>query len=182
MNTIQRIAGAMLLAGIMGLSACGPAPVNHPELPVTAIQAYYSEAATTQAIDTAFYEVKDSNGKLLGTVLFSAPFSNDVKGYNGPTPLLICLDAEGRITNVELRANQETPRFAQRVVDGGLYESWNGLTVEQALGQQVDAVSGATYTSEGVMNSLKVRLEVYQRQLTKERKDPKGFWQRLFSK
>ena len=182
MNTIQKTIGALLFAGALGLASCGPQPVFFPPLPVSDIQDYFSEATETQAIDTAYYEVKDANGNLLGTVLFSLPFADKVEGYNGPTPLLIALDAEGRIKNVVLQTNHETPRFAQRVVDGGLYESWNGLTVDEALGKHVDAVSGATYTSNGVKNSLIVRLEAYQRQLTKDRSEEKGFWQKLFSK
>ena len=90
-----------------------------------------------------------------------------MKGFNGPTPLIIALDAEGRIKTVALLDNEETPRFAQRVVEGGLYEAWNGLTVDEALGKDVDAISGATYTSNGVKKSLKARLEAYQRQLKK---------------
>ena len=181
MNTFQRIAGGLLLAGVVGLSACVPTPVQFPPLPVERIQAYYSEAAQTQAIDTSFYEVKDANGNLLGTVLYSMPFTNDVKGFNGPTPLFIALDNEGRIISVKLMDNQETPRFAQLVADGGFYENWNGLTVEEAIGKEVDAISGATYTSTGVKNTLRTRLEVYQRQLTKERTEP-SFWERLFTK
>ena len=111
--------------------------------------------------------LKDAKGNKLGTVLFSSPYSDNVKGFNGPTPLLIALDAEGRIKNVVLLENQETPNFAQHVVEGGLFEAWNGLTVDEALGKEVDAVSGATYTSNGVKKSLKARLEAYQRQLKK---------------
>jgi uncharacterized protein with FMN-binding domain len=108
--------------------------------------------------------VKDAKGNKLGTVLFSSPYSDNIKGFNGPTPLLIALDAEGRIKTVALLENEETPRFAQRVVEGGLYEAWNGLTVDEALNKQVDAVSGATYTSNGVKKSLEARLKAYQRQ------------------
>ena len=88
-----------------------------------------------------------------------------MKGFNGPTPLLIALDAEGRIKNVVLLENQETPKFAQHVVEGGLFEAWNDLTVDEALGKEVDAVSGATYTSNGVKNSLVARLKAYQKQV-----------------
>lgn len=182
MNTLHKTIGGLMIAGILGCASCGPKPVFYPQLPVSEIQEYFTEAATTQAIDTAFYEVKDASGNLLGTVLFSSPFADNVKGYNGTTPLLIALDAESRITNVVLQTNHETPRYAQMVVNGGLYDSWNGLTVEDALDKQVDAVTGATFTSNGVKNSLKVRLEAYQRQLTKDRSEQKGFWQRLFSK
>ena len=162
MKTIHKFAGIFLLAAMLGLYSCGP---KLPELPVENVKPYFADAAKTKAIDTAFYEVKDAKGAKLGTVLYSSPYSDNVKGFNGPTPLLIALDAEGRIKNVVLLDNQETPNFAQRVVDGGLYEAWNGLTVDEALGKDVDAVSGATYTSKSVKNSLVARLKAYQKQV-----------------
>ena len=162
MKTTHKFAGLLLLASILGLCNCGP---KLPELPVEDVKPYFADAAKTKAIDTAFYEVKDTKGVKLGTVLYSSPYSDNVKGFNGPTPLLIALDAEGRIKNVVLLENQETPKFAQHVVNGGLFESWNGLTVDEALNKEVDAVSGATYTSNGVKNSLITRLKVYQRQV-----------------
>ena len=164
MNVIKKTLGALMAAGVVALCSCGP---KLPELPVSEVQPYFGDATKTKAIDTAFYEVKDAKGKKLGTVLFSSPYSDQVKGFNGPTPLLIALDAEGRIKDVVLLENQETPNFAKRVVDGGLYQAWNGLTADEALNKDVDAVSGATYTSTGVKNSLKTRLQAYQRQLKK---------------
>ena len=162
MKTIHKFAGFLLLAATLGLCNCGP---KLPELPVENVKPYFADAAKTKAIDTAFYEIKDAKGSKLGTVLYSSPYSDNVKGFNGPTPLLIALDAEGRIKNVVLLENQETPNFAQRVVDGGLYEAWNGLTVDEALGKEVDAVSGATYTSTGVKKSFIARLKAYQKQV-----------------
>ena len=162
MNVIKKTLGALMAAGVVALCSCGP---KLPELPVEEVKPYFSDAAKTKAMDTAYYEVKDAKGNKLGTVLFSSPYSDGIKGFNGPTPLLIALDAEGRINNVVLLENQETPNFAKRVVDGGLYQAWNGLTVDEALDKQVDAVSGATFTSNGVKKSLVARLKAYQRQL-----------------
>jgi len=161
MNHFKETLGAMMAVGMMALCSCGP---KLPELPVSEIQPYFGDAAKTKAIDTAYYEVKDAKGNKLGTVLFSSPYSDGVKGFNGPTPLLIALDAEGRIKDVVLLENQETPHFVQRVVESGLYEAWNGLTIDEALNKDVDAVSGATYTSNGVKKSLIARLNAYKRQ------------------
>ena len=162
MNNMKKTLGALLAAGVLALCSCGP---QLPELPVENVKPYFAEAAKTKAIDTAFYEVKDAKGTKLGSVLYSSPYSDNVKGFNGPTPILIIMDAEDRIQNVVLLDNQETPFYAQRVADGGLYSAWNGLTAEEALRKEVDAVSGATYTSNGVKNSLITRLKVYQRQM-----------------
>ena len=164
MNVIKKALGALMATGVVALCSCGP---KLPELPVSEIQPYFGDAAKTKAIDTAYYEVKDAKGNKIGTVLFSSPYSDGIKGFKGTTPLLIALDAEGRIQRVELLENEETPRFAQHVAESGFYNTWNGLTVDEALNQEVDAISGATYTSNGVKNSLKARLEAYQRQLKK---------------
>ena len=164
MNVIKKTLGALLVAGVVAFCSCGP---KFPELPVSETKPYFNDAAKTKAIDTAFYEVKDAKGNKLGTVLFSSPYSDNIKGFNGPTPLLIALDAEGHIKNVVLLENQETPIYAQRVVNGGLYEAWNDLTIDEALNKDVDAISGATYTSNGVKKSLITRLKAYQRQLKK---------------
>ena len=162
MNIIKKAMGSLLTFGVLALCSCGP---KLPELPVSEVQPYFSDAAKTKAIDTAYYEVKDTKGNKLGTVLFSSPYSDNIKGFNGPTPLLIALDAEGRIKNVVLLENQETPFYAKLVVNGGLYDAWNGLTPDDALNKDVDAVSGATYTSNGVKKSLVARLIKYQKQL-----------------
>ena len=157
---------AMLSIGLLGMCSCG-SKVKWPALPIEEATPYFADAAKVQTVDTAYYEVKDAKGNKLGTVLFSSPYSDGVKGFNGPTPLLIALDADGRIKNIVLLENQETPNFAKRVVEGGLYEAWNGLTVDEALGKDVDAISGATYTSNGVKKSLVARLKAYQKQLKK---------------
>ena len=166
MNAIKKTLGGLMLATVLSFSACQQ-EVKWPALPVEEVKDYFADAAKTKTIDTAFYEIKDAKGNKIGTVLYSSPYSDDIKGFNGPTPLMIALDAEGRIQQVVLLENEETPRFAQRVVDGGLYEAWNGLTPSEAIGKEVDAVSGATYTSTGVKQSLVARLKAYERQLKK---------------
>lgn len=183
MSTIRKTLGGLLVVGVFSLGSCVPqVPIQLPKLPLSEVEPYFSEAAEVQTIDTSYYQVKDADGNLLGTVLYSMPFSATVSGYNGPTPLLIALDAENCIKNVVLLENSETPRFVQRAADNGLFQSWDGLNVEEAIFKPVDAVTGATFTSEGVKSSLVLRLQVYQRQLEKDYTATKpSFWQRLFT-
>ena len=182
MKTTHGIFGFVIAA----VAFCGcdaPLPVMLPELPLSEVTPYFSEAAEVKAIDTAYYQVHDAEGNKIGTVLLTEPYSATVNGYNGPTPLLIALDADDRITDVAPMANQETPRYAQRVADGGLYGAWDGLHVDEALALEVDAISGATYTSNGVKNSLALRLKAYQRQLAKDHSaNPTRSWVKLFKR
>ena len=157
MKKISLLAIAALL-----LIACA-SKMNWPDLPLAEVTDVFPDATSVKTVDTAYYQVKKGDA-VLGVVLFSSPYSDAVMGYAGATPLRIVLDENNKIKEVKLLDNDETPRFVQRVVDGGLFEAWNGMTVDQALQAPVDAVSGATYTSNGVMESLKVRLEAFQKQ------------------
>ena len=105
---------------------------------------------------TAIY---DANGKLLGYAVNSKPASDGIKGYNGETPVLIALSPKQVILGVWLLENKETPRFAKKVENAGFYNNWNGLTVKEALKKEVDAVSGATYTSNAVTKSVQAALK-----------------------
>ena len=87
--------------------------------------------------------------------------SQEVKGYNGPTPLLITVQKD-KVTKVEALENSETPGFFQRMKDGGLLEQWNGKTVDEALAAKVDVVAGATYSSNAVIENVRLGLNYYK--------------------
>ena len=80
---------------------------------------------------------------------------------------------------VRILANRETPGFLKSVTNAGFFESWNGLSVDEALQKDVDAVSGATYSSRGIQNSLKARLAVVSRQSVAEATDNSALWPNL---
>ena len=83
----------------------------------------------------------------------------DIIGFNGPTPVEISM-VKGVITRIEALPNQETPRFFQMVKDS-LLTRLVGKTVEEAktLEPDVDAVSGATYSSNAVIRNIRRGLE-----------------------
>ena len=139
-----------------------PTDKDLPIETLTELQTAFPKAAYVELTATATYAVKNASGKLIGTVLLSSPYSDDIKGFNGPTPLQIAMDAKGKIVEVRLLDNNETPSFLNRVVNAGFLNSWNGLTAEEALNKEVDAVSGATYSSNGIKKSLKARLQAIE--------------------
>lgn len=87
--------------------------------------------------------------------------SKDVKGYNGPTPLLITIEKD-KVVKVEALENEETPGFFKRMTDGGMLNRWNGMTVDEALSGNVDAVSGATFSSNAVKENVRLGLQYYK--------------------
>lgn len=103
-------------------------------------------------------EVYDGSKKLLGYAVYSKPASDGIKGYAGETPVMIALDTKKVIIGVQLLPCSETPGYVQRVQQAGFFNSWNGLTVKKAKKKQVDTVSGATFTSRAVIQSVQAAL------------------------
>ena len=149
---------------------------NLPSVGLSEVQGLFPEARQVLLLDTSYFAVKNGANETIGSVLLSSPYSDDVKGYAGKIPLLIALDRNGKIMQVKLLDNQETPGFLKRVTDAGYLESWNGLSVDEALQKDVDAISGATYSSMGIQNSLKARLAVLSRRSVTETTDNRTLW------
>ena len=82
----------------------------------------------------------------------------DIIGFNGPTPVEVSV-CNGVITEIKALPNQETPRFFQRVIDSGLLEALVGKTPAEARETQLDAVSGATYSSEALIKNLRLAMD-----------------------
>ena len=85
----------------------------------------------------------------------------DVQGYNGPTPLNIYIK-DDKIQKVEALPNEETPGFFQRV-QKELLGKWNGMDVKKAATAEIDAVTGATYSSNAVKENVKIGVNYYQK-------------------
>ncbi|MBR4147072.1 MAG: FMN-binding protein [Bacteroidales bacterium] len=155
-------AGLIIALSTLSFAQCTNYKPTEKDLPIetlTELQTAFPKAAYVELTETATYAVKNDKGKVIGTVMLSSPYSDDIKGFNGPTPLQIALDEKGKIIEVRVLKNDETPSFLNRVINAGFLNSWNGLTAKEALDKEVDAVSGATYSSNGIQRSLKARLE-----------------------
>lgn len=86
--------------------------------------------------------------------------SSDFIGYAGPVPVEITL-RDGKIEKVEALENAETPAFFSNVISSGLPEKWVGMTAEEAAGTEVDAVTGATYSSTALIQNVRAGMRQY---------------------
>ena len=84
----------------------------------------------------------------------STDLAKDITGYAGPTPLIITISGD-TISGVELLDNNETPSYVNYVVSTGILNSWTGLNLNDAEALNVDAVSGATYTSKSIIRTFR---------------------------
>lgn len=118
----------------------------------------FPEAKSVKATDQ-WTEVYNAKGKLIGYAVYSKPSSNGIRGYNGETPIMIALNKKKVIQGVYLLPNLESPGFVRRVTESGFFNSWNGMKVKKAIEKKVDAVSGATFTSAAVAESVRAALK-----------------------
>lgn len=88
-----------------------------------------------------------------GTIVVNTTYlAKDVIGYAGPVPLEISVK-DGKVSGVKALKNSETPAFFSEASQ--LLDKWNGKTLEEASRLQVDAVSGATYTSKAIISNVR---------------------------
>lgn len=108
---------------------------------------------------TKWTEVYDAKQVLLGYAVYSKPASDGIKGYAGETPLMVALSPKQEILCVTMLDNQESPGFLARVIEAGLLKSWDGMKPAKAVKKKVDTVSGATYSSRSIIETLQATLK-----------------------
>ena len=84
-------------------------------------------------------------------VVNTKPLAKDVQGYGGPVPLKIHIK-DGKVTTVEAEPNAESPDFFNRAKE--LLNHWQNKSVDEALAEEVDAVSGATFSSKAIIANM----------------------------
>jgi NosR/NirI family nitrous oxide reductase transcriptional regulator len=81
-----------------------------------------------------------------------------VTGFAGPTPVEITV-TDGRIEKVVALPNKETPAYFKQVQDSPIFTKLLGKTVKEASEVQLDAVSGATFSSKAVIENIRLGLK-----------------------
>jgi len=82
-----------------------------------------------------------------------------VYGYADTTPLLIYIKA-GEVQGIEFLENWESPEYFKKV-QKGLATAWDGVKVKDVAKLKVDAVSGATFSSNAVIENVRKGVAYY---------------------
>jgi len=108
----------------------------------------------------AVFALNACGEKIPDQVIDTTEIGKDVIGYKGPVPVQISIK-NGKVESVVALENEETPKFFERA--SVILGSWNGLKVEKAKKLEVDAVSGATYTSNAIIENVRLGLNAVQK-------------------
>lgn len=108
---------------------------------------------------TAATQHKGAISKKNGTtVVNTTSIAAKVRGYGGTTPLKIYI-SKNKITRIETLPNNESPGIFSKAKR--LLSAYIGKDTETAAEMKVDAVSGATYSSEALIGNMRKGLEYY---------------------
>lgn len=93
-----------------------------------------------------------------GLIINTTEIGKEYIGYGGQTPIEIILK-DDKIEKIKILPNQETPEFLGAVKNSDLLDRLMGLTLSEAIVYPLDGVSGATYTSDAIINNIRVGLQ-----------------------
>ena len=93
------------------------------------------------------------------TVINTTDLATDIEGYVGTTPVKIYIQGE-KVLRIESLENEETPKYFD-MVEKKLMMKWNGMPVKTAEKAKVDVVTGATVSSEAVIENVRRGISYY---------------------
>jgi len=158
---------------ISGVIATDEFSVDAVISPGSPVKKFFTDAEFI-GVDNDFQgniKVFDPSGKLIGGLISTLPASSHISGYAGPTPVLIAVSGDDVIVGTHLLKNSETPAFDQAVRASGLLESFHGLHLREASQKDIDAVTGATFTSKSVICSIRHTLTALEADSKAEREE-----------
>lgn len=109
---------------------------------------------------TSAQEVMKKNSDGTYTVN-TTTLSKGVDGYAGPTPVEIQFKGDVIMKVVPLK-NNETPRFFE-LVEQNLLPKFKKMTVKNYSSEKVDAVTGATFSSNAIKENVRLGVDYYKK-------------------
>ena len=94
------------------------------------------------------------------TVINTTSLATDIEGYVGCTPVKVYIKGD-KVLRVEALENEETPKYFDLMVEKGLMKKWNGMPVKTAEKCKVDVVTGATVSSEAIIENVRRGISYY---------------------
>ena len=87
-------------------------------------------------------------------------YATEKQGFAGPVYVELALDGEGKITEIAIGDDRfsETSGFGAKAREEAFYGQYIGKTGQLTLGQDIDAISGATITSTAVNDAVNLIL------------------------
>ena len=121
----------------------------------TLLTALLAVAMVTASAQDVMRKEKDGTYVVNTTTL-----AQDVEGYNGPTPVEVYIK-KNKIVKVIPLKSQEGPKYVA-MVKKEMLPRYERMNVKKGTVQEVDAVTGATFTSRAMQENIKRAVAYYK--------------------
>ena len=112
-------------------------------------------SSTTASAQDVMHKEKDGTYVINTTTL-----ADDVDGYAGPTPVEVHIK-KNKIVKVVVLKSKEGPKYTARVKKE-MMPKYDGMNIKKGV-KQVDAVTGATFTSKAIQENIARAVAYYQK-------------------
>lgn len=171
---------AAVILGFTNLATQGPIEEQKIKMANEARQAVLCQAVTFEKVEvlSEYAQGKSAlieevhTGKLDGQIL-GYTFKVMVKGFGGDMEIIVGINTDDEVEAVEIGKHQETPGLGAKVLDQSFISQYHGTTIEDPLvvvkgaprDEEIQAITGATITSDAVTNGVNLASDYYKKVL-----------------
>ncbi|MBR3905142.1 MAG: FMN-binding protein [Clostridia bacterium] len=111
--------------------------------------------AWNKRVEAALAPAAEETAEPADVPVTGAVITSSSKGYNGPVAVSVTFDAEGKITSLSIGNEKfaETQGVGDKALDPAFAQQFIGKQAPVNMGD-IDAISGATVTTEAVVNAI----------------------------
>lgn len=99
--------------------------------------------------------INDKSGTKIGYSFIAA-----AKGYNGNVTVSVGIDCGGVITGIDIVSMNETAGLGANCTEASFKEQFTGKSGSVVTGKDIDAISGATITTDAVVSAVNACLRL----------------------
>ena len=149
--------GLLFVGALFGCEFSSKKPEN-AELLINETKKIFLQAKKFNFYKSGRILIGDDNGNTLGKVLYTDPLSAGARGFRDSVPVMVFLNPENKIVAVSLLPNKEDEPYLQRISDAGFLKRWQGISRDKAISLRIDSVTGATFSSNDIIQSVNTLL------------------------
>ncbi|MGI6395268.1 MAG: FMN-binding protein [bacterium] len=166
MAILKRFSGLIIILIFFTLIlAVNENPANHfdkCEVSTEEAKEIFSDARFLELQnDNCFYVVKNQKGEKRGEVISVKNDKEDFNGYGGKLRVIVGIDNKGKVAGIKMGRNYESASFLEAMQEEDFFDNWKGLSLEDALNKEVDAVTGATVSAKAVTEMVNKNISAY---------------------
>lgn len=128
------------------------------EITLNAIQDIFPKARSINKLSEEEAIVLDEFENEIGYAFSSNKYAAHVKGFAGQVPLLVGYSQDSVIQGMVMLENHESEEYLDYIIEDNFLDSWLGLSFEEAATLEVDALSSATATCDGIIKTVEVSM------------------------